>query len=117
MKIVQQEIKGLTLAIRAFNHPLRQRILTSIKQAGEIEVQGVEQKHGLVQSVASQHLAILRRADLVRTRRNGKYILYRVNEDAIKQLLKLGEDWDNPVTPKSTFVQQAVPQAFRMAAI
>jgi ArsR family transcriptional regulator, virulence genes transcriptional regulator len=40
----------------------------------------------LEQSVASQHLAILRRAGIVKTERDGKYIYYRVNEDRVAQI-------------------------------
>jgi DNA-binding transcriptional ArsR family regulator len=39
------------------------------------------------QSVASQHLAILRHEGLVTTERNGKIINYSVNKQAIKDLL------------------------------
>jgi DNA-binding transcriptional ArsR family regulator len=40
----------------------------------------------LEQSVASQHLAILRRAGIVKTDRDGKYIYYRVNEERVTQI-------------------------------
>jgi DNA-binding transcriptional ArsR family regulator len=40
----------------------------------------------LEQSVASQHLAILRRAGILKTERDGKYIYYRVNEERVVQI-------------------------------
>ncbi len=43
----------------------------------------------LEQSVASQHLAILRKAGFVTTEREGKKIHYRVNHDEIKRVLAL----------------------------
>ncbi|MCH5689900.1 hypothetical protein LWM68_40125 [Niabella sp. W65] len=40
------------------------------------------------QSVASQHLAILRKADFVKTERDGKFIYYTVNTQRMKDLNK-----------------------------
>jgi len=40
----------------------------------------------LEQSVASQHLAILRRAAIVSTERDGKYIYYTINKDRIAEI-------------------------------
>ena len=39
---------------------------------------------GLEQSITSQHLRILRLADLVRTRRDGKQIFYTLNSEHIE---------------------------------
>ncbi|HEU4609081.1 MAG TPA: ArsR family transcriptional regulator, partial [Chitinophagaceae bacterium] len=41
----------------------------------------------LEQSVASQHLAILRRAGIVRTDRDGKFIYYSVNTSRISAIM------------------------------
>lgn len=43
----------------------------------------------LEQSVASQHLAILRKAGLVSTERQGKFIFYSVNYGRLKQIQEL----------------------------
>jgi DNA-binding transcriptional ArsR family regulator len=40
----------------------------------------------LEQSVASQHLAILRRAGIVTTQRDGKFIYYTVNYKRIDEI-------------------------------
>ena len=40
----------------------------------------------LEQSVASQHLAILRRSNIVKTTREGKFIWYTVNHDRLKEV-------------------------------
>lgn len=42
----------------------------------------------LEQSVASQHLAILRKAGFVKTKREGKFIYYSVNRQRILELNK-----------------------------
>ena len=46
----------------------------------------------LEQSVASQHLAILRRAGIVSTVRNGKFIFYSPNYSRITEVMKYSAD-------------------------
>ena len=46
----------------------------------------------LEQSVASQHLAILRRAGVVSTERQGKFIFYSLDKDRLSQISKLVEE-------------------------
>ena len=46
----------------------------------------------LEQSVASQHLAILRKAGVVVTERDGKYIFYSLNHDRIAEISQLVEE-------------------------
>jgi DNA-binding transcriptional ArsR family regulator len=46
----------------------------------------------LEQSVASQHLAILRRAGVVTTERQGKFIYYSINKNRLAQIGTLVED-------------------------
>jgi len=46
----------------------------------------------LNKSFASQHLAILRRAGVVKTERKGKFIYYSLDKDRLKQIDKLVSD-------------------------
>jgi DNA-binding transcriptional ArsR family regulator len=46
----------------------------------------------LEQSVASQHLAILRRAGVVLTERQGKFIYYSLDNDRLVQISNLVEE-------------------------
>ena len=78
------EIRKAALIYRAINHKLRQNILQLIHDAGKITVTELYRKLNLEQSVASQHLAILRRAGFVLTERNKRFIFYSVNYDALK---------------------------------
>ena len=45
----------------------------------------------LEQSVASQHLAILRRADVLTTERDGKFIYYSINTKRMEEIAALVE--------------------------
>ncbi|HEY9341174.1 MAG TPA: metalloregulator ArsR/SmtB family transcription factor [Hanamia sp.] len=76
-------IKKAALVLRALNHKLRQQIIKTIHDHKRITVTELYVKLRLEQSVASQHLAILRKAEIVSTVREGKFIFYTINEDRI----------------------------------
>ncbi len=82
------QVKKSQMALRALNHKLRQLILSTIEKEGNITVTELYKKLRLEQAVASQHLAILRKADIVKTKREGKFIFYSVNFDRIKHIEK-----------------------------
>lgn len=71
---------------RSINHPLRQQMLRLIHQKGTITVTELYIKLRLEQSVASQHLAILRRSGLVTAERRAKNIFYSVDYSTLDQL-------------------------------
>src|SRR5215510_13678581 len=81
-------VKKASLILRAINHKLRQQILKLIDEQGKITVTEIYVKLRLEQSVASQHLAILRKAGFVKTERDGKFIYYTVNAERIEELNK-----------------------------
>ena len=85
-------VKKAGLILRAVNHKLRQQILKMIDEHGRITVTELYVKLRLEQSVASQHLAILRKAGFVKTVRDGKFIFYSVNTDRLKELNRFVEE-------------------------
>ncbi len=72
-------IKKSSLILRALNHKVRQQILLFIDKKGETTVSDIYSKLRIEQSVTSQHLAVLRKAGFVITRREGQRIYYSVN--------------------------------------
>ena len=80
-------IKKAALVLRAINHKLRQQMLKQIDEQGKITVTELYVKRRLEQSVASQHLAILRRAGIVSTTREGKFIYYSVNYTSLNDVV------------------------------
>lgn len=71
--------------VRALYHPLRQSILVLINDNNNrMNVTDIYVKLRIEQSVASQHLAILRNEGFVTTEREGKTIWYSANAEAIK---------------------------------
>ncbi len=92
LKVDLMNVKKAALTIRAFNHKLRQQILKLIDEEGKITVTELYVKLRLEQSVASQHLAILRKAGFVNTSRDGKFIYYSVNVNRLKELNQFIDD-------------------------
>lgn len=86
VKIDYLSVKKAALVLRALNHKLRQQIIKMLDENNKMTVTDLYIQLRLEQSVASQHLAILRRAGIVKTERDGKYIYYRVNEDRVTQI-------------------------------
>jgi len=89
LKSEEKEIlKRAKAKIRALNHPLREKMLALILgNNNRMNVTEIYVKLRIEQSVASQHLAILRHENLVITERTGKVINYSINKDAIKDLI------------------------------
>lgn len=86
LKVDLLEVKKAALVLRALNHKLRQQILKMIDENGKMTVTELYVKLRLEQSVASQHLAILRKAGFVKTDRDGKFIYYSVNINRMQEL-------------------------------
>lgn len=72
--------------LRAINHKLRQQILKFIAEQKAINVTEIYRHLRLEQSITSQHLAVLRKAGFVKTKKVGKYIHYSINTDRVQQL-------------------------------
>lgn len=92
LKIDAIQLKKASLIFRAINHKLRQQIIRFINQNGRITVTQIYVKLRLEQSVASQHLAILRKAGFVITERDGKFIYYTVNHARLTEVHKVAQD-------------------------
>jgi DNA-binding transcriptional ArsR family regulator len=68
--------------LKAMANENRQRILVLL-QDGEMSVRELEAHFDLVQPTISHHLALLHKAQLVVTRRDGKFVYYRANPDCV----------------------------------
>jgi ArsR family transcriptional regulator len=71
---------------KAVAHPLRLELLEQIAQ-GERTVEVLADRTGMSFANASQHLQHMRRAGLLATRRDGKYVFYRLADDTVVELL------------------------------
>ena len=75
----QERLDNSTDILRALAHPLRIKILSFIDQNDEINVNKIYNTLDLEQSITSQHLSVLRNADVVQTNREGKFVQYSID--------------------------------------
>lgn len=95
VKIDLLTVKKADIILRTLNHGLRIQIINLLQDRGETTVTEIYNHLRLEQSVASQHLALLRRADIVATRREGKFIWYTVNADRIEAIFNIAKQLVN----------------------
>ncbi len=86
------DLRKAVLILRAINHKLRQSIIKMLEENNRMTVTDIYIKLRLEQSVASQHLAILRRAGVVSTERIGKFIHYYLNQTRLTEINGLIEE-------------------------
>lgn len=88
---VSFDVDKLTYSVelsRALAHPLRMKILEFIDQKGAINVNKIYNTLKLEQSITSQHLRILRKADVVQANRQGKMVIYQINYPIVERAVK-----------------------------
>lgn len=74
--------------LKQLANPHRLLVLCALGES-ELSVGQLNEKVDLSQSALSQHLAALREADLVNTRREGKTIYYRLQGKKAMQVIKV----------------------------
>ncbi|RPD46640.1 ArsR/SmtB family transcription factor [Paracnuella aquatica] len=75
--------------LRALDHDLRIKMLYFLHQKQQCTVTEIFTHFRLVQAVASQHLALLRRAGVVQTTRQGKHVFYKLYYDRLEEIMVL----------------------------
>ena len=86
------ELRKGVLVLRSVNHKLRQAIIDLLEDTDRMSVTDLFIRLRLEQSVASQHLAILRKSGVVITERSGKFIYYSLNRERLRQIAQLVDD-------------------------
>ncbi len=79
--------------LRALSHRLRLQIVNYIDKHPNSNVKQIYKDLGIEQSVTSQHLRILRDANVVSGSRQGKEVNYSINYDLIRSLSQLIDDF------------------------
>ena len=83
------DVKKAALLLRAINNSLRQKILEFIHFNHRVTVTQVHLQFHIEQSVASDHLCILKEAKLVLNERQGRFIFYSVNYKELNRINSL----------------------------
>ncbi len=72
----------LVEALKALAHPVRLRIMQALTST-ERNVGEIDDAAEIGQPTLSQQLAVLRNADLVKTRKDAKLVYYRIDDDRL----------------------------------
>ena len=76
---------------KALSDPTRRAIFERLSRDGEQTVHALTRRAGISQPAVSKHLTVLKRAKLVRHRRDGRETHYRAQLDALAPMV----DWLN----------------------
>lgn len=77
---------GLQQTLKALADPTRREILNMLKP-GTMAATEIADRFDMSAAAVSKHLAILREAELVRTRREGKYIYYELTASVLEEVM------------------------------
>ena len=77
---------GLHDTMRALSDPTRREILQMLKK-GTMSAGDLAAKFDMSAAAVSRHLAVLKEADLVRDKREGKFIYYTLNASVLEEIL------------------------------
>lgn len=77
---------ALDQTLKALNDPIRRAILSLLKQRS-MSVQEIVDQFSISQPAISRHLSILKKADLIRNERQGKYIVYTLNTSVLEDVI------------------------------
>ena len=86
------DLRQAVLTLRAIDHEIRQKIIKVLQKNQSMTVTEIFVALRIEQSVASQHLAVLRKAGVVFSERHGKFIHYSLNEEKLTEIAKLVEN-------------------------
>ena len=79
-------MKKAFFTLRSVSHPLRKKILNLLEKESGLTVTEIYIRLRIEQSVASQHLSVLRSTGVVKTKRDGKFVHYYLNRDRMEEI-------------------------------
>ena len=77
---------GLQQTMKALSDPIRREILNTLK-AGRLSAGEIVERFDVTGASISRHLSVLKEADLIRDRREGKYIYYELNASVLEEIM------------------------------
>ena len=77
---------SLQLTMRALSDTTRREILNLLKKDA-MTATGIAEHFDMSAPAISKHLNILKEAELVRCRRDGKYLIYELNASVLEEVL------------------------------
>ena len=77
---------GLQNTLKALSDPIRREILNLLKQ-GRMSAGDIVEHFDVTGASISRHLSVLKDADLIRDKREGKYIYYELNASVLEEIM------------------------------
>ncbi len=77
---------GLQNTLRALADPTRREILDLLK-GGALSAGEISERFQISAAAISRHLSVLKDADLIRDRREGKFIFYELNASVLEEII------------------------------
>ena len=77
---------GLQQTLRALADPIRREILNLLK-GGRLSAGEITDHFSVTAASISRHLSVLKEADLIRDRREGKFIFYELNASVLEEVM------------------------------
>ena len=71
---------------RALSDPTRREILTILKK-GRMSAGDISARFDVTDASISRHLSVLKDADLIRDKREGKFIFYEINASVLEEIM------------------------------
>ncbi len=77
---------GLQNTLKALADPIRREILNLLKN-GPLSAGEIADHFSVTGASISRHLSVLKEADLIRDRREGKFIYYELNASVLEEIM------------------------------
>ena len=77
---------SLQLTLKALSDPIRREILNLLK-SGPLAAGDIAARFDVTGAAVSRHLSVLKDADLIRGKRDGKFIFYELNASVLEEIL------------------------------
>ena len=77
---------GFQETIHALSDPCRREILNLLKQ-GRLSAGEIAEHFPVTAAAVSRHLSVLKQADLIRDKREGKFIFYELNTSVLEEIM------------------------------
>ena len=83
---VRRKSLGLQNTLKALSDPIRREILNLLKN-GDMSAGEIVEHFPVTGASISRHLSVLKEADLIRDRREGKFIIYELNTSVLEEIM------------------------------
>ena len=77
---------GMQNTLKALSDPIRREILNLLKK-GRMSAGDIVDHFDVTGASISRHLSVLKEADLIRDKREGKYIYYEINASVLEEIM------------------------------